>query len=272
MAVYGTILLHIGEAKEKLMNKTRLLGVLSLVLLTAMLAGCGGGVVNKDLECEGDYALVSVDDQPLNDLLEGWSIRLVKHDAGYYLVEWLEDIDGKLQPITDASGMVWQDAGIAFGDDLLAIGSIDGPMVMVLRVGEGNMSGCYAAYGEDEVHQLHAVGDGGDAFPEFPKLEELDKDGVFDVRGDNPPPQEDTYYEGIFRLEKHGKVVYNQQDITTGYIEQDPFAGVGLVAEGTLVLVTGPYLAVYGGGDGDWEGMWVEAGNEALAAEELHLQ
>lgn len=258
------------------MNKSRLIGVLVLALLTALLAGCGGGVVNKDLvnkdlECAGDYELVAADGEALHYLLDGWSIRIIKHDAGYFLVEWLENVDGKLQPIDGPDGNPWQDAGIGFGEDLLAIGSIDGPMVMVMRVGDGAMSGFYAVYGEDEVHPVNAVGD-GENFPEPPKLEVLDQDGVFDVRGDNPPPQEDTYYEGVFRLESHDKVIYNQQQITTGYLEQEPFDGVGLVAEGTLVLVTGPYLAVYGGGDGDWEGMWVEPGNEKLADEELHLQ
>lgn len=255
------------------MKKTRLAAVSALAALTAILAGCGGSAVNTEIECSGTYELVSGDDQPLPELLDGWFIKLHQHDSGYYLVEWMESRDG--EPISGADGNVFQDVAMGFGDDMLAIGSMDGPLVLALRVGDDVMAGHCAQYGSDQVWTVNALGAEPGELPKRPELGVLETDGVFDVKGDNPPPEEDTYYEGVFRLEAHGEVIANEQKITTagiGQSIQDPFVGVGLLAEDHLVLMTGTFLAVYTGGDGSWDGMWTMAGNEDMAKEELDLQ
>ncbi len=254
---------------------------LSVALLTALalIAGCGGGVLNTELDVSGDYSLVLADTDPAalvsverdlsgsydNDTTytdgsaDTYPVELERTPGGWYDVTWRwTDDKGAEQSMTAV--------GAAFGDNYFAVAEpVDGNPLYIFNIGEGALGGRLFFFG-DTVGAVTNIVPAGKAAPEAPEVTPLDASltlNALGVDGTGAP------YIAYYGLSPNGESISLSQIINPDTDNETTLYGTAVQVGDYLVMNTAGFLTIFQRSGEDWVGMWVDQEAGALASEIL---
>jgi len=252
--------------------------VASLTALT-ILAGCGGGVLNTELDVSGEYSLVLADTDPaalvsLERDLSGdyenvttyadgatdtYPVELERTPGGWYDVtwRWTDDAGAELS----VTGV-----GVAFGDEYFAVAEpVDGHPLYIFTTGSGALGGQLFLFGDTEGTATSFITAGKTA-PKAPEITPLDASlslNALGVDGNGAP------YIAYYGLIPTGDSVTISQIINPDTENETTLYGTAAQVGDYLVMNTAGFMTVFQRAGEDWVGMWVDRSTGALASEIL---
>jgi hypothetical protein len=259
----------------------RVTPVFTVALLTALalFAGCGGGILNKEMDVSGEYSLVLADTDPAalvsveQDLsgsydnvtiftdgsTDTYPVELKRTPGGWYDVTWRWTDDTGAEQSASA-------VGAAFGDNYFAVAEpVEGNPLYIFNVDSGVMGGRLYYFG-DTVGAVTNIAPAGQEAPAGPEVTPLDAGlslNALGVDGTGAP------YIAYYGLSPNGESISLSQIINPDTENESTLYGTAVQVGDYLVMNTAGFLTIFQRAGEDWVGMWVDQEADALASEIL---